>query len=201
MKKTFLTAALACVLSVFGGFTLSADEIDALVDKFISENAPGLSASKVEKIKSHARKYAGKVDMNKYMKAKSVISNKKGLGYKMNNNDLGSLATLLDAIDSGDEAFPIGTFGQDDLLQLENAGAGNGFVSIGSDSGFHSGMDTDTFFKLDFPEDPFDGRIEVLVAGEPLPSPAVSLLIAFAAGAAFLYHNDRRKRACNTEHV
>ena len=53
MKKTFLTAALACVLSVFGGFTLSADEIDALVDKFVSENAPGLSASKVEKIKSH----------------------------------------------------------------------------------------------------------------------------------------------------
>lgn len=200
MKKTFLTAALACVLSVFGGFTLSADEIDVLVDKFVSENAPGLSASKVEKIKSHARKYAGKVDMSKYMKAKSMMANKKVLGYKM-NDDLASLATLLDSLDSGGEAFPIGTFGKDDLLQFENAGAGNGFVSIGSDSGFHSGMDTDTFFKLDFPEAPFDGRIEVLVAGAPLPSPSVTLLVAFAAGAIFLLYNDRRKRTCSTEHV
>ena len=64
-----------------------------------------------------------------------------------------------------------------------------------------SGMDTDTFFKLDFPEAPFDGRIEVLVAGTPLPSSSVTLLIAFAAGVFFLLYNDRRKRTCGTEHV
>ena len=35
------------------------------------------------------------------------------------------------------------------------------------------------WYHTDFAADPFDGRIEPLVVGEPLPSTAVTLLIAF----------------------
>lgn len=35
-----------------------------------------------------------------------------------------------------------------------------------------------SWYKQDFAEDPFDGRIEVLVMGEPLPSPLMTLLLA-----------------------
>ena len=34
-----------------------------------------------------------------------------------------------------------------------------------------------SWYKHDFTEDPFDGRIEVLVMGEPLPTPIVTLLL------------------------
>jgi len=42
---------------------------------------------------------------------------------------------------------------------------------------------------------PFDGEIEVLVVGEPLPSPAVTLIIALALVAAYMGYNYRKQRA------
>lgn len=35
------------------------------------------------------------------------------------------------------------------------------------------------WYRYDFAEDPFDGRLELLVVGEPLPTPIMTLLVAF----------------------
>ena len=202
MKKTFLATALACVLSV-GGFTLFAAEGDASQEKFSFDKATGvLSSHGVETLIIHAKKSSGKINLSQYLKTRAVTPGKKEFGYKLNDNSFVSLATLLSSIDSGDEtvSLTVGTFGKDDAIQFGYATAdGKDFVNVGSDSGFHSGMDTDTFYKLDFSEAPFDGRIEILVLGEPLPSPVVTLLIAFAAGGIFLLYRNRRKCACGAE--
>lgn len=202
MKKSFLAAALACVLSI-GGFALFAQEGDAPQEKFSFNSTTGvLSSNGVETLKIHAKKSSGKINLSQYLKARAVTSNNKVFGYKVNGGDFVSLATLLSSIDSGDEtmSLTVGTFGKDDAIQFGYAAAdGKDFVNVGSDSGFHSGMDTDTFFKLDFSEAPFDGKIEILVSGEPLPSPVVTLLIAFAAGGILLLYNNRRKRAYSAE--
>lgn len=44
------------------------------------------------------------------------------------------------------------------------------------------------WYNQDFTEDPFDGRIEVLVVGEPLPSINLSLLIACIVSIAVLQY-------------
>jgi hypothetical protein len=55
------------------------------------------------------------------------------------------------------------------------------FVSV---DGIPAGADKPyiSFYKQDFSEDPFDGRIEIFVIGEPLPSPVQTLLIVLAVG-------------------
>ena len=54
------------------------------------------------------------------------------------------------------------------------------FVSV---DGIPAGADKPyiSFYKQDFSEDPFDGRIEIII-GEPLPSPAQTLLIVLVVG-------------------
>ena len=44
------------------------------------------------------------------------------------------------------------------------------------------------WYKQDFAEDPFDGRIEIYVVGEPLPSINISLLIACIVSIAVLQY-------------
>ena len=36
-----------------------------------------------------------------------------------------------------------------------------------------------TWYHLDFPQEPFDGRIQVLTAGAPLPPASTTLIVAF----------------------
>ena len=62
---------------------------------------------------------------------------------------------------------------------------------VTSENNLFAGYNADEFYRLDFAEDPFDGRIEVLVMGEPLPSGTVSLFIA--AGIAGLLYFRRNK--------
>ena len=64
-------------------------------------------------------------------------------------------------------------------------------VVVNSENNLFAGYNTDTFYNIDFAEEPFDGRIEVLVMGEPLPSGIVSLFIA--AGIAGLLYFRRNK--------
>lgn len=46
------------------------------------------------------------------------------------------------------------------------------------DFGLYSEMRSDAWYKTDFAADPFDGLIEVLVVGEPLPSPTITFIIS-----------------------
>ena len=62
---------------------------------------------------------------------------------------------------------------------------------VNSENDIFAGYNTDMFYNIDFAEDPFDGRIEVLVLGEPLPSGTVSLFMA--AGIAGLLYFRRNK--------
>ena len=62
---------------------------------------------------------------------------------------------------------------------------------VNSENNMFVGYNPDGFYNLDFAADPFDGRIEVLVMGEPLPSVTVSLFIA--AGLASLLYFRRNK--------
>lgn len=47
------------------------------------------------------------------------------------------------------------------------------------------------WYKYDFAEDPFDGRLELLVMGEPLPTPLTTLLVALGTIGIILMNNNR----------
>ena len=46
-----------------------------------------------------------------------------------------------------------------------------------NDKEWMGGFDTNGFYNIDFSEMPFDGKIQVLVVGEPLPTQTVSLVL------------------------
>lgn len=56
----------------------------------------------------------------------------------------------------------------------------------------------DWWYKTDFAADPFDGRIEVLVMGEPLPPAWITFLIATAVGL-LLYKRKQCTETLSTE--
>lgn len=202
MKKTFLTAALACALSI-GGFALFADD-----NGFSFDRETGVLSSKgaSESLKILVNKSSGKLSLSEFMKPRD---DGKSFGYMLNGSSESgkkfvSLATLMSSIktNGNTESVSLGSFSKDDTVQFGYATPDGGefsSVSIGSDAGFYSGIDTESFFKLDFSENPFDGNIEILVMGEPLPPATVTLLIALAAGAGLLLYNNRRKSACDAE--
>ena len=197
MKKSILTAALACVLSI-GGIALCAQEKAVSFDKTHGV----LSIKSESEVLNIVKEKSGKLSLAELMQPRG---DGKSFGYLLNgNSETGkkfvSLSTSISSIETTDstEAVSLGSFSKDDTVQFGYAQAdGSGFssVSIGSDAGFFSGMDTDSFFKLDFSENPFDGNIEVLVMGQPLPPATVTLLIALAAGAGLLFLHNRRNRA------
>lgn len=48
------------------------------------------------------------------------------------------------------------------------------------------------WFAYDFAEEPFDGRIEPLVLGEPLPSPGLTLALALGTAGIILLNRKRK---------
>ena len=50
----------------------------------------------------------------------------------------------------------------------------------------------DWWYKTDFAADPFDGQIEIMIMGEPLPSTTITLLISIALAGLLLYKNKSR---------
>lgn len=67
-------------------------------------------------------------------------------------------------------------------------------ITVASDPLYYAGYNSDSFYQLDFANDPFDGNIEILVMGEPLPASHVTLIVALGLAAAFLLYNNRRQR-------
>lgn len=213
MNKTFFTVALACVLSI-GGLTATASaENFTPQSKVAFDNASGsLSSKGSESLKMLMMnpKTADNMGLSEFLET-IAVSGDKEFGYMLNDGQEGSkfvsLSGLLKSVQSGEVAsISLGKFEKNDTIKFGYADAnGKNFsqtslVKVESDAGFHGGFDADSFFHLDFAEEPFDGNIEVLVVGEPLPASTVTLIVALAAGAGFLFLSNRRRlRALRTE--
>ena len=201
MKKTLFTAALACALSIFG---LVASAQNSAVT--FNEDTKQFS-SNVSKNLTLLVATSSEVDLNGNLS--SISSDEKTFGYKKN----GTFISLAQAVSNAQVAtvgnakvtsISLGDFNENDTIQFGYNGGDNVFhpyspFKIQSDPGYYGGYNADSFYQLDFSEDPFNGMIEIYVIGEPLPAPAVTLLVALAAGALFLLYKNRGRRSIRTE--
>ena len=210
MKKTLFTAALAFVLSI-GGFALSADDVT------VSDNSDESGLWDLQLVV----KAKDKGFLTKGLASLAAESNNKSFGYY--KNKAGEFVSLADSMKSAKAVvdangasvtFGLGKFDANETLQFgygsnpdPNATPGqsaafepiNPSLTVSSDAGFHAGYDIDSFYQLDFPKDPFNGKIEIYVMGEPLPASTVTLLVALGAAAAFLLYNNRKTRVRRIE--
>ena len=190
MKKTLFTTALALVLAI-GGITASLYAASGPVD-------PKTTQKYIAKSLEIASKSA---DMNlstNLVKIPTVDG--KSFGYLLESSNkfvsLGDVVNSSDAIPYNETIrFGYGVESSDGPLFEPRTVS----LSVSSDPGYYASFGTDGFYKLDFSENPFDGKIEIYVVGEPLPAPAVTLIVALAAGALFLLYKNRRQRSIQTE--
>ena len=203
MKKSLFSAALACVLTVFGIAASAQDQQAVSFD----ENSKVFSSNVS---KSLSLLVATSSDVNLSENLSVVSGDTKTLGYTRNGGEFVSLADavsnakVVSADGANVTAIRLGEFKANDTIQFGYRDAG-GFhayspFKIETDPGYYGGFNTDGFYQLDFSEDPFNGKIEVIV-GEPLPAPAVTLVVALAAGALFLLYKNRRPRPISIEQV
>ena len=208
MKKSFFAVALACMVS-FGGLTAYADNFTPQ-GKVSFDNETGVLSSKGSESLSILLmnpSASGDIGLSSFLTTMATTSSgEKEFGYLWNDGSSSkfvSLANVLKSIDadSVDESkvasISLGKFEKNNTIQFGYAdknGENFSSVKIESEAGFH-GPDADSFFHLDFSEDPFDGRIEVIVVGQPLPASTVTLLVALAAGAGLLLLRNRKQHA------
>lgn len=182
MKKTLFTAALACVLTL-GGLVSYAQVTPSGDNSFAASASEKLYLKILPKASSSlAMNFAikrGDADYQTLLTSEqiSAASSEKVKGLRL---DLGNFAA--------NETFKVG---------VVSGGQFEPFVS--SEPGYYTSVDTNSYYSLDFSETPFDGTIEVFVFGEPLPPSTVTLLVALAAGAAFLLYRNRKQRDPRTE--
>ena len=202
MKKTLFATVLACALTVFGVVASAQDSAVKFDDETktfssnVSKNLTLLVATSTD------------VDLGKNLSNASSTEGKT-FGYKKN----GTFVSLAQAVGDAQVAtvgnanvasISLGDFKENDTIQFGYNGEDNVFhpyspFKIQSDPGYYGGYNADSFYQLDFSEDPFNGMIEIYVIGEPLPAPAVTLIVALAAGALFLLYKNRRQRSIHTE--
>ena len=227
MNKTLFTAALACVLAM-GCFAVSAKTYDPQEKVAFSEGSltvkgpsKGSEALKVF-IVNPTDKNENAIKLSEFLSEIPTIKDENSdtelsFGYMLrgadNKSKFVSLSTLLSNLDrkAADAAeitsFKLGEFRRGETIQFGYADSNGAnfvktpvaLVDVKSDALYHAGFDQDSFFKLDFSEDPFQGNIEILVMGEPLPPATVTMLVALAAGAAFLFFSNRRRQARSAE--
>ncbi len=206
MKKSFFAVALACALS-FGGLTAYADNFTPQ-GKVSFDNETGILSSRGSESLSILLmnpSASGDIKLSSFLTTMATNSSgEKEFGYLQSDGTFVSLAGVLKSIDAAsvDESkvasISLGKFEKDNTIQFGYAdknGENFSSVKIESEAGFHGAYDTDSFFHLDFSEDPFDGRIEVIVVGQPLPASTVTLLVALAAGAGLLLFRNRKQHA------
>ena len=64
---------------------------------------------------------------------------------------------------------------------------------INSDNNYVELSPATYFYNVDFSEDPFDGKIQILVMGEPLPSPLTTLICCFGVIGILLYCKKKKE--------
>ena len=182
MNKTLFTAALALVLSISGFVgSLQADENNSL------QKYAGSSSHSIKNLEIIGNQSSSDMTLTvNLVKAADVESSKFGSYLDDHFVLLGEAATA--EIPYGE---PI-RFGYSSNGSVFNPGTVT--LNVSSDPGYYAGYQPDGFFHLDFSEDPFNGRIEILIMGEPLPASTVTLLVALGAGALLLLYKNRRGR-------
>lgn len=218
MNKKILTAALACVLS-FGGFALSAEDYDAK-DKVIFDSVGTVfSSKKSESLKIIAIDASNAVGQKSLSEKLTSLSNYDGktFGVMKNGSEFIPLGRAsVETVGKFDVAsVSLGKFEPGQTFRFGFANPdGTGFepyesvssvkalqaagqtVTVAGDPLYYAGYNADSFYQLDFAEEPFNGNIEILVIGQPLPAPAVTLIVALGLGAAFLLYRNRKQRVC-----
>jgi len=203
MNKKFIMAALAGVMTVCG-FTLSAED-PVIVEKGQVES---LDAKAKMRIVAIARP-----NTNFTEKLTTVRGDTEGgltRGYLIKSGSSETFVPLSSAIPAsvnvskdatGNELVSLGRFEQGDTIQFgfkdENGFTPMQISVLSSDPAYYAGYNADSFYQLDFSEDEFDGRIDVLVVGEPLPSSTVTLILSLAALAVFMGYARRKQQRAN----
>lgn len=209
MKKTFITTAVACVLMFFGFASFAQTQAVSLV----SEG----DGAKFSSNKSNTLKLLAVSPASSELDLVSALSQRapdnKVLGFKRSSGEFVSLSDAIADVQTVPaessakvSVIPLGSFSKDETFQLGYADEnGENFESLtvkhftaAADASYYASYNADSFYQLDFSEDPFDGMIEVVI-GEPLPAPAVTLIVALAAGALFLLYKNRRQRSIQIE--
>lgn len=207
MKKTLVTAIFTCAMALFG-FAASNPAPQAVsLDGSVFSSNVSKSLSILAVSPSEGLDLAS--DLSRRAPEDKVFGFKRGSGE-------GGFVSLADAIADVEtvnapesarvSVISLGTFSENETFQFGYATEdGKDFEPLSvtqaksSDSSYYSGYNPDSFYQLDFAEDPFNGMIEIYIMGEPLPAPAVTLLVALAAGALFLLYKNRRQRSIQTE--
>ena len=207
MKKTFFTVALACMVS-FGCFTAYADNFTPQ-SKVSFDNETGILSSKgSDSLAILLMNPSGDIGLSSFLTTMATTSSgEKEFGYLQSDGSSSKFVSLAEVLKSIDAAsvdkskvasIPLGKFKKDSTFQFgyaDKKGENFSSVKIESEAGFHGSYDADSFFHLDFSEDPFDGRIEVIVVAQPLPASTVTLLVALVASAGFLLFKNRKQHA------
>jgi hypothetical protein len=209
MKKTLVTTVLGCAMA-FLSFAASAQNqtqqaVKMSGDVFSSNVAKSLSILAVSPSEG--------IDLVSDLSARAPEN--KVLGFKRSNGGFVSLADAIadvKTVQAADSArvsvIPLGTFSENESFQLGYGSSEDGgdFTPFSisqaksTEPNYYAGYNPDSFYQLDFAEDPFNGMIEIYVMGEPLPASTVTLIVALAAGALFLlYKNRGQRRSLQTE--
>ena len=186
MKKTLFTATLSFALTVFGVASY------AQVDVTGGGNPATFTANASETL------------YLKILPKAAESSLALNFAIKRNSGDAESLLTAeqiesAKAKDVKGLSLSLGKFNAEESFQLGII-SNNGFKPfISSEPGYYTSVNENSFYSLDFSENPFDGLTDIYVMGEPLPAPTVTLIVALAAGAAFLLYKNRKQRVLRAE--
>jgi hypothetical protein len=210
MNKSFFTVALACLLSI-GALTASAENVTPHAVASFDKASGVVSSNGSETLKILLQKPSNEMKLSEFL---STVATRGGMefGYQQTIGDKTTFVSLskalttlkAESVDAANVAsVSLGKFEKDNSFKFGYGDGKGNFnpvpVIVESDAGFHGGFEVDPFFRLDFSEDPFDGNIEVLVMGEPLPASTVTLLVALAAGAGLLLYSNRKRHAPRIE--
>ena len=196
MNKQFIMAALAGVMA-FCGFAVSAQE---------SETVGALTAKDNMRILAIARPNTNLA--TKLTTIRGAAEDGRTRGYLVKSGTAETFVPLSEAISenvavstdaNGNELVSLGSFAKGDSVQFGVQDAEGGFKPLSisvlsSDPAYYAGYNADSFYQLDFSGEEFDGKIDVLVMGEPLPSPTVTLILSLAALALFMGYSRRKQQ-------
>jgi len=211
MNKKFIIAALAGFLTVCG-FAVSAQEENAAAGATDVQTVDSLKAKDAMRIFAVANSATDLASQLTRAKNFSVEGLK--LGYLLTSSTgTKTFVSLADAIGETPkvkdpdgykfQVVELGEFKKGDSVEFGLGDPENPAlfteasinVLNSADAGYHTGYNAESFYQLDFSEMPFDGKIDVLVVGEPLPGSTVTLILSLAALAIFLGYARRRQSA------
>lgn len=187
MKKTLFAAALAFVLTI-GGLTASAEsDVSSLENRGVYYTQTlklATSAATIDKV-ALTMDYAKNLDVDG-----------KSFGYRLGDEfvSLGEASKNPEALLN--QSIEFGYRNSDGKFEPKTVS-----LKVSADPGYYADYKEESFLQLDFAKDPFDGVIDILVMGEPLPASTVTLLVALGAGALFLLYRNRRRRISGAEQV